>query len=123
VSAYLRFGIAFILSLAAGWSQVASGTITGAVEDASSAPIPDAEVTLKHTVTGETRVTRTNQLGEFRAPFPHLGEYSVTVSAQGFATKVLSGIDLRVDQTGNLELKRSQQHRFFVQRRLLITEG
>jgi Carboxypeptidase regulatory-like domain/TonB dependent receptor len=105
VSAYLRFGIVFILSLAAGWSQVASGTITGVVEDPSSAPIPDAEVTLKHTATGETRVTRTNQLGEFRAPFLHLGEYSVTVSAQGFATKVLSGIDLQVDQTVNLELK------------------
>ncbi len=98
------FCISISLGVCAAWSQVASGTITGNVEDPSGAAIVGASVTLKHTATGETRSTVTNERGEFNATFLLVGDYTVTVSAQGFVTQTMSNINLRVDQTVNLNL-------------------
>ncbi|MGP8246841.1 MAG: TonB-dependent receptor [Bryobacteraceae bacterium] len=105
MSKSLRFFILISISLSAAWSQVASGTITGTVVDPSGAAIVGAQVTMKHTATGESRSAVTNERGEFNAPFMHLGAYTVSVSAQGFVSQTLSGIDLRVDQTVNLQVK------------------
>jgi len=105
VSGFLRFCIFVAVAVKAAWPQVASGTITGNIEDPSGAAVAGARVALKHTATDETRTTVTNERGEFNAPFLHLGDYSVTVSVQGFVTQTLSGIDLRVDQTVNLHVK------------------
>jgi hypothetical protein len=105
VSKLLRFLLIISISAAAAWSQVASGTITGNVLDPSGASIVGARVTLKHTATGEARTTVTNDRGEFNAPFLPLGDYSVVVSAQGFVTQMLAHIELRVDQTVNLNVK------------------
>ena len=100
-----RLWVVVFASAGAAWSQVASGTITGSVEDPAGAAITGARVTLTHTATGEIRTTVTNERGEFTATFLHVGDYSVNVSATGFATQALSGIDLRVDQTVNLHVK------------------
>ena len=105
MSRFLRFCIFAAVAIKGAGAQVASGTITGNVEDPSGAAVAGAHVALKHTATGETRATVTNERGEFNAPFLHLGDYSVTVSVQGFVTQTLSGIDLRVDQTVNLHVK------------------
>ena len=100
-----RFLMIISSGAAAAWSQVASGTITGSVDDPSGAAIVGAQVTLKHTATGEARTTITNGRGEFNATFLPLGDYSVVVSAQGFVTQTLAHIELRVDQTVNLNVK------------------
>src|SRR5215469_6244107 len=102
---FSRFCILLFPGAFAAWPQVASGTITGNVEDPSGAAIVGAQVAMKHIATGETRTTVTNEHGEFNAPFLHLGEYSVTVSAPNFIRQTLSGVDVRVDQTVNLQLK------------------
>ena len=101
----LRFVMVIAVSAAVDWSQVASGTITGNVDDPSGAAIVGAQITLKHTATGEARTTVTNDSGEFNATFLPLGDYSVVVSAQGFAMQTLAHIELRVDQTVNLHVK------------------
>ena len=82
--------------------QVATGTIVGVVEDASGAVVPNAQVTITHTATTDTRQARTNERGEFNIPYVRIGEYSVSVEAQRFKKKILSGIVVRVDQTVNL---------------------
>ncbi len=82
------------LSAIPAWTQISTGTIVGVVEDSSGAIIPNAEVTVKQTATGETRKARTTGSGEFNVPFLHVGEYSVTASAGGFKTKALTGITL-----------------------------
>jgi hypothetical protein len=74
------------------------------VEDSSGAVIPNAQVTLKQTATGETRQTVTTGSGEFNLPFLQVGPYSVTAAAAGFKTKTLTGFTLRVDQTVNLRI-------------------
>jgi len=86
------------------WTQISTGTIVGVVEDPTGAIIPNAEVTVKQTDTGETRQARTSGSGEFNVPFLHIGQYSITAGAGGFKTKSLTGITLAVDQTINLKI-------------------
>lgn len=91
-----------IVWLSAVSAQISTGVITGTVEDASGAVIPNSEITVKQAATGEARTLRTNASGEFNAPYLQPGEYSVTAAAAGFKTKTLSGVTLRIDQTVNL---------------------
>jgi hypothetical protein len=77
MSASIRGCVLLALSLSAAHAQVSTGTIVGAVADSTGAVIANAEVTLRHTATGEVRQTRTNQHGEFNAPFVRVGGYSL----------------------------------------------
>src|SRR5262249_24990639 len=90
------------LCCAGAWSQISTGTIVGVVKDSTGAVVANAEVGLQHNATGELRRTRTNDHGEFNAPFARVGDYLVTVTGQGFKTVTLTGISLQVDQTVNL---------------------
>jgi hypothetical protein len=85
-------------------AQTSTGTIVGQVLDISGAALPNAEVTLTLVANGTTRATRTNGSGAFSAPVIPPGEYAITVSASGFASKTLTGITLLVDQTLNLTI-------------------
>jgi hypothetical protein len=104
MSASIRSCVLLALSLSAAQAQVSTGTIVGVVADTTGAVIANADVTLRHTATGEVRQTRTNQHGEFNAPFVRIGGYSLSVAAQGFKTETVSGISLLVDQTVNLRV-------------------
>ena len=86
------------------WAQISTGTLVGVVEDPTGAVIPNSEIIVKLTDTGETRQARTNGSGEFNMPFLHTGQYSITAAAGGFKTKSLTGITLAVDQTINLKI-------------------
>lgn len=88
-----RFVIAlftlFIIVLPAG-AQVGTGTISGAVTDATGAVIPNAAVSLKNTQTGVVTELTTNTQGLYVAPGLAVGNYDVEVRAQGFKTQVQS---------------------------------
>src|SRR5216683_1930865 len=93
------------LLLAAGLkAQVATGTIVGVIQDATGAVVPNAQVTILHVATSESRQTRSNERGEFSLPYVHIGDYSVSAEAGGFKKKTLTGIELKVDQTVNLRI-------------------
>lgn len=104
MSARSRFAALLCFGLAAAWGQISTGTIVGVVEDSTGAVVPNAEITLRQTGTGETRHTRTTGSGEFHVPFLQVGQYTVTVAAGGFKTKAVTGITLQVDQTANLRI-------------------
>lgn len=104
MSARSRFAALLCFGLAAAWGQISTGTIVGIVEDSTGAVVPNAEITLRQTATGETRHTRTTGSGEFHVPFLQVGQYTVTVAAGGFKTKAVTGITLQVDQTANLRI-------------------
>jgi hypothetical protein len=102
MSAFIRF---FSISFLAGGialAQVASGTITGTVQDSSGAVLQGAKVTIVQQATSETRGVVTNDRGEFNAPNLHVGQYSVTVTMAGFKTQITSGVTLEVDKVLNL---------------------
>lgn len=67
--------------------------------------MPNAQVTLTQTPTAAVRQTLTNEHGQFNAPFIPHGDYSVAVAAPGSQTKMLTGINLQVDQTANLRIR------------------
>src|SRR6266849_5763538 len=100
-----RIALCAILCLTASLkTQVATGTIVGVVQDATGAVVPNAQVTIRHVATAESRQIRTNERGEFSLPYVHIGDYSVSAEAGGFKKKTLTGIELKVDQTVNLRI-------------------
>jgi hypothetical protein len=75
-------------------AQQATCTIIGVVQDAAGSVIPKAFVTLSHPATGETRMVRTNERGEYTSAFMRIGEYIIAAEASGSKEPVVSGINL-----------------------------
>src|SRR6202165_5088866 len=77
-------------------AQVAGGTLSGTITDASGAVVPNAEVVIKNSATGITKTTTTNTEGIYTAPNLLPGSYEVAVSAAGFDTEIKKGIVISV---------------------------
>ena len=73
-----------ILSLQPINAQNASGTLTGIVADPSGAVIPGATVIMKNDLSGDERRTVANNDGFFSINAVQPGDYTVTITAQGF---------------------------------------
>jgi hypothetical protein len=81
----------------------ATGAITGTVQDPTGAPIAAATVTIISDATGQTvRQLSTDSTGTFTATLLPVGNYSVGVSAQGFATTKFANIIVRITETTRL---------------------
>ena len=78
------------------YPQVAGATIMGTLTDPSGAAIPNGQVSVKNTATGETRTLTTNSSGFFTDPNVLPGTYDVTFAAPGFATVLESSVVLAV---------------------------
>ena len=87
-----------IASNAGAQTQITTGTIQGTVVDANGAVVPGANVEIKNLGTNFSRTLTTDEDGRFVAPLLQPGNYSVTVSKQGFATTVLESTALTVGQ-------------------------
>src|SRR5713226_9598074 len=95
---------AFICGSGLGFAQVATGNIRGTVVDTSEAVIPNVTVSLTNVNTGWRRTVTTNDAGDFNAPSMPLGDYQITAELAGFQKKVISGINLQVDQTATIRI-------------------
>jgi Carboxypeptidase regulatory-like domain len=92
--------VALFAPLEVLWGQsAAGGTITGTVEDPSQAAVPNASITLKGAATGVSLTTTSTSAGQFVFPVVPVGEYTLAVSARGFAQAVLSGVTVALNQT------------------------
>jgi Carboxypeptidase regulatory-like domain len=65
-------------------AQTFRGTILGTVTDSSGAAVAGATTIIKNLDTGLTRTVNTSDDGSYSAPELPIGNYSVTVQAQGF---------------------------------------
>ena len=88
-----------LLLYAPAYAQVAGGTLTGTVSDASGAVLPNAQLSIKHASTGVVTTAVTDSAGLYAAPNLVPGTYDVTIAASGFVTQVESGITLTVGAT------------------------
>jgi iron complex outermembrane recepter protein len=100
----LRFRIVLLAAMAlfvfrAGplSAQPTTGRIAGTVRGADNAPVPGAPVTIRNTVTGDTRTVRTNESGAYEASVAP-GTYTVTVDTQGYLKATQTGV--RVEEGG-----------------------
>lgn len=92
------------------YAQLAGANLSGIVQDASGATVPNARVSIKNNANGSVREVISNSDGLYSAPNLLPGTYDVTVTAGGFETMLEKGLKLDVgaDQVLNLSLKVGQ---------------
>jgi carboxypeptidase family protein/TonB-dependent receptor-like protein len=91
-------------SAAGAQASKVGATLDGAVSDSSSAVIPGASVTLRNTLTNQSRAVTTDDQGFFRAEALAVGTYEVRVEHPGFAPYRHTGVQLSLGQTIRLDV-------------------
>ena len=76
-----------------------TGSIQGNVVDATGAPVPNANVSVKSQGTGEEHSTVTDSSGNYLVPSLPVGSYSIDVRSPGMQPMVANGVDLSVGST------------------------
>jgi len=102
----LRFAIGFslFLSTAPIFSQTTTASIVGTVRDATGAVIPNAAIKAKAVATNQIREGTTDPGGDYILTNLPIGQWELTVSANGFRTEVNEGIILQVAQRARLDV-------------------
>src|ERR1041384_889448 len=97
-----------IVSACTGWAQIGgSGSIQGTITDPTGSVVPNATVVATQAETQTRNVRQTTAAGFYViSPLP-AGDYSVTVTANGFQTMVLDKVTVDALSTAavNLTLK------------------
>jgi len=86
-------------------AQATQGTIVGNVSDPSGSVIPGASVILTNTQEGAVRTTKTNRSGDYQFLDVKAGQYSVAITAGGFAGWTASDVSLTVRQELRIDAK------------------
>jgi hypothetical protein len=89
------------------FGQVDQGSVSGTVQDASGALVPNAKVTLLNKDVGLSLETTTKASGEYIFTPVRIGNYSLSVTAPGFATTTQENlhVDLAQHLQVNIQLK------------------
>jgi hypothetical protein len=98
------FVILAVASVVTAQTQITTGTIQGTVTDVNGAVVPGANVEIKNLDTNLSRTLTTDDGGRFVALALPPGNYSVTVSKQGFGTLVVEKAELTIGQALALPL-------------------
>jgi Carboxypeptidase regulatory-like domain len=85
-------------------AQADLGAISGVITDASGAVVGNATVTVTNSGTGAVRSTVTNSKGEYAVTQLNAGDYSLSISASGFA-KATDSLRVTVGSTIDASIK------------------
>jgi hypothetical protein len=86
-------------------SQVGGASLNGTVTDASGAAVPNAKVSVKNTATSFSRGTDTSDAGQYVFTALPVGEYELTVDAQGFKTAQRTALRLEVGAAATIDVR------------------
>jgi trimeric autotransporter adhesin len=103
----LAFFVMFALAIGPstpGFAQVVTGNLVGTIRDSSGAVVPNADVVVTNVKTGQSLPVKSNQVGEYVAPYLEPGTFSVTVKAPGFKTVVAENNDVSVNETQRVDI-------------------
>jgi hypothetical protein len=96
---------AFFLALGVSvciYGQTVTGSLVGIIVDPAGAVVPTARVTLLNVGTTAKSVANSDSSGVFRFPNLNPADYSVTVQANGFKTRVVNGIAIGLSDNRDL---------------------
>lgn len=79
--------------------QANTGTIVGAVHDATGGVLPGVSVTIRNEATNISRTVVTSASGDYSAPLLQPGSYEVSADLTGFVKKDIGNVQLQVNQT------------------------
>ena len=108
IKEFIRFSLAFAvlqMSVCVAYSQTLYGSIVGNVTDVSSQTIPNATVVATNTQTGVSTTVSANSAGDYEIGNLAPGIYRVQISAPGFASVAVAGLDVRANV-----IARADQH-------------
>ena len=106
VAAAVLFTVFLLMHSTSGAAQSgATGTIQGSVTDSSGALVPHAKVIVTNTAQNVSQQSATDSAGAFAVPDLIPGPYRVSVSATGFSTEVVNGINLSVGKVVGLNMQ------------------
>ena len=94
----------FVVLATAAWAQGIFATLTGVVTDPSQSVVAGAKVTLTDTGSGSARETVTNSEGYYTFASVPVGNYNMSVEAQGFQAYKANGIALGGAEKRNLNV-------------------
>jgi len=101
----VRMILAFVVLVAVGVSaQTFRGAILGTAVDSTGASVADAKVTATNVDTGLSRQTLTAPNGDFGFPELPPGNYTVSVSKEGFRTQTATAIRLTVGNPARVDV-------------------
>jgi hypothetical protein len=101
----LAIALAALCWLPMALAQKVTGSITGTVTDPSGAVVSGAHVVAHNIDTGVDSPTVTNATGFYRIDFLPIGQYLVTIEANGFGKETIPPFSLEVLQTANFNIK------------------
>ncbi|MGI4757045.1 MAG: carboxypeptidase regulatory-like domain-containing protein [Janthinobacterium lividum] len=86
-------------------SQTITGSINGTVTDGSGAALPRAKVTATNVETNASQSTESSGTGVYNLRFLQIGQYKVTIEAEGFAPQTLGPFALESGQDAKFDAK------------------
>src|SRR5260370_3678146 len=100
------FTLSLIASFAAfSFGQTATGTITGTITDPKGLSMANVNVVIRNMDTGSNHLVMSNDAGVYVAPLLQPGNYSLTVTKEGFAKMERMGVILLLGQTLTLDFQ------------------
>src|SRR5207237_4961965 len=86
-------------------AQQARVTITGPISETSGAHLAGATVEIVNMATRVTLTLRTNESGNYTAPFLAPGIYRITTAAAGFKRASQDNVQVRIGETSEVNLQ------------------
>jgi len=101
-----RCALALIVLLSPwlGRAQEVTARLAGTVKDQAGAVVPEAALSATHIGTGVVTRTTSDASGDYVFPQLAPGTYTLSVEKSGFASSVISGISLNVDQKASVDV-------------------
>jgi len=96
--------MALLLFSIPSYAQGNLGAITGTVQDATGAVLPDAAITITRLDTGVKWTAKTSSAGYYRVPLPP-GTFKVQAEKTGFKTDIANQIIVPVEQVVTVDFK------------------